>query len=168
MLKRVLAVLYPEATATFDSAYVLETSVARLSQRTRRSVLGTLFKEAAIGRVSAHEVRLRHYSPWFRNDFAPEFVGAFDTSSGRPTLSGHFRTRLWTRVFLTFWFGFCVLWTLGATAAAFSDSKVWGLPFAGLLMIAFGLGLLYGGRAMGARDIDWLSRFIAQSLRGAT
>ena len=168
MLKRMWETIYPEVAAHFESQYDLETSIRRLSERSQPSVWRTMFREAAVGRVSSLEVRLRRYNPWFRNDFAPCFVGAFDTSARRPVLRGYFRARAWTRAFLTFWFGFCLLWTIAATVAVLTDPKVWFLPFGGLLMLAFGFGLLSWGRTYGSTDVDWLSGIIRQSLGSAT
>jgi len=163
-LTRIWETVYPEVVVQFDSRYDLQTSIRRLSERSRPSVLRTPFREAAVGRVGAGEVRLRRYNPWFRNDFAPCFVGAFDTSGGRTVLRGCFRARAWTRAFLAFWSGFCILWTLAATAAAIGDSSRWALPLAGLLMLLFGLGLVLCGRTVGRTDVDWLTHVVRQAL----
>jgi hypothetical protein len=168
MLKRLWDTIYPEVAAHFESQFDLDTSIRRLTERSKSSVLRTMFREAAVGRVSSLEVRLRRYNPWFRNDFAPCFVGAFVASGRRPVLRGCFRARTWTRAFLTFWLGLCTLWTIGATAAALADPTVWALPLGGLLMLGFGLGLLFWGKTYGATDITWLSSIIRQSLGSAT
>jgi len=165
-LRYLRAAIDREVAVEFDSRYDLSTSVRRLAERTQPSVLRTLFREAAVGRVEAGEVRLRRYNPWLRNDFAPCFVGAFDRSAGRVVLRGSFRARRATRVLFAFWLGFGALWTLAATLAALRDPTRWPLPLAGLLLLLFGVGLLVLGRAIGGADVDWLTRLVRQALGG--
>jgi xanthosine utilization system XapX-like protein len=156
--------IYPETTVQFDSRYDLQASIRRVAERTQPSVLRTLIREAAVGRVDAAEVRLRRYSPWFRNDFAPCFVGAFEIAAGHLVLRGCFRASGWTGAFLTSWLGLGTMRTLAATMAAVRGPAPWTLPLVGLLMLAFGLVLVTLGRRFGSADVEWLTRVVQHAL----
>src|SRR5271165_4780867 len=111
LVRQFVDLVYGSVPAQFESAYSLEESVQHLSAATRRSVFRALTTEAAVGKVSADRVSLQRVIPFFGNSFKPFFVGKLHNNDGRIILIGRF-TMLWfTKAFMTFWLGFCALWT---------------------------------------------------------
>ncbi len=71
-------------------------------------------------------------------------------------LQGWIRTPILLKLFVGFWLGFALLWTMGAFFATVGDSEVAFLPLTGLVMMAAGFGffrLTNGfGRAAGRQS----------------
>ena len=87
---------------------------------------------------------------------------------GRVTLVGSFGRSLATKIFMTFWLGFCLLWTVVVALAEVFQRKLDVLPLAGLGMLTFGVGLLIFGRWLSREDVCWLSEVVDDALGGAT
>ena len=163
--------VYGSSPVEFESMFSLEESVSHLRSATRRSMFSTLAREAA-GPVSAGRVRLQHVKPFFSNSFKLFFIGRFRDVNGQVVLTGRF-TMLWfVKVFLTFWFGFCALWTILATLAAVitsiggrpGDPTIWIFPFVGFGMFAIGIGFVSFARKLSEKDMDYLSGVIRSAL----
>jgi hypothetical protein len=90
-------------------------------------------------------------------------------SDGGVVLIGRFTMRAWTKVFMSFWLGVCILWTLGATVAtlAVRDSPRF-LPIAGVGMFVLGYVFVAAAKSWASGDTAWLSDFIRRVLNGAT
>jgi hypothetical protein len=164
--------VYGSSPVEFESMFSLEESVSHLRSATRQSIFSTLTQEAAVGPVSVGRVRLQHVKPPFANSFKPFFIGQFRDINGHIVLTGRF-TMLWfVKAFLTFWFGFCALWTILATLGAVitaigsrpGDPTIWILPFAGFGMFAIGIGFVSFARKLSEKDVDYLSRVIRGAL----
>ncbi len=165
MFRHLYKLLYGSAPAEFKSGLTLEESIRRLSEATRRSVFSTLTREAAVGKVSKERVSLLRYRPILGNAFKPRFIGQFILQGGQVVLSGRFTMMLWVKIFMTYWFGFCVLWTCAATMAAiFSPQTPWLLPFGGVLMFAIGVGFIAFAKQLSANDIQWLTNVVQRAL----
>jgi hypothetical protein len=165
MFRHLYNLLYGSAPAEFKSGLTLEESIRRLSEATRRSVFSTLTREAAVGKVSKERVSLLRFTPVFGNAFKPRFIGQFHLQHGQVVLSGRFTMMLFVKIFMTYWFGFCVLWTCGATVAAiFSPQTPWLLPFGGVLMFAVGVGFIAFAKQISTNDIQWLTNVIQRAL----
>ena len=164
--------VYGSSPAEFESMFSLEESVSHLRSATRGSIFSTLTREAAAGPVSAGRVRLQHIKPFFANSFKPFFIGRFRDVNGQVVLTGRF-TMLWfVKAFLTFWFGFCALWTILATIGVIltaiggrsGDPTIWIFPFLGFGMFAIGIGFVSFARKLSEKDVDYLSRVIRGAL----
>ena len=157
--------LYGSVPATFESAYSLEESVQRLSGATRRSMFSALTTEAAVGRVSAHRVSLQRVTPFFRNSFKPYFIGRFEDQRGKIVLTGQFTAPWFTKAFMTFWLGFCAVWTAAVTIAVLvSPETPKIMPFGGALMFALGCAFVSFAKKLSAKDVPWLSQLIQTAL----
>jgi hypothetical protein len=121
-----------------------------------------------VGTVAPERVRIARNRPFVRNDFRPYFAGQFVESDGQVTLVGSFELGLGTRIFMSLWLGFCLLWTLVVGLAEASQRTLDVLPFAGLGMLAFGVALLAFGRWQSREDISWLSDVVYDALGSAT
>ena len=111
MVRSLLDLIYGKRPADFPSAFSLDESVKRLAAATERSVFKAFSKEAAVGQVSRDRVSLQRVIPLVGNSFKPYYVGMFRETGGQVTLTGHFTMHSLAKAFLTFWFGFCLLWT---------------------------------------------------------
>jgi hypothetical protein len=168
MIRVLLNFLYGSTPATFESRYSLGESIERLRGSTKRSALGALRSQAAVGTVSEHRVVLQRAIPFVGNSFKPFFVGKFQRGSGGIVLTGRFTMHWFVKAFSTFWFGFCLLWTVLATAAVFSSQDtMWWFPLAGLGMLAAGAAMVQLGKFFARNDTIWLSKVIQAALSGS-
>jgi hypothetical protein len=112
-------------------------------------------------------VRLRYQRTWSNNGFAPVFVGHFEVRGGRTYLIGTFAPSLSTRVFLSVWLGFMLLWWVGAFVATVSVAEP-GIPLpivlVGPLMISFGIGLARFGAHFARSDADRIEAELREAL----
>jgi hypothetical protein len=165
MIRRFTELLYGSTPAEFESVLTLEESIRQLSKVTRRSAFLTLFREAAVGEVSEDRVSLSRHKPTFSNAFKPCFIGQFGIQQGRVVLSGRFTMMLFVKVFMTCWFGFCILWTCGATLAVLrSPLSPTFLPLGGLLMLGLGIGFVSFSKRLSSGDNEYLSSVIRGAL----
>jgi len=100
--------LFGNVPVEFRSAFSLEESVSRLRERTSRSLFHSLFRQSAVGRVTADSVRLQRVVPFFGNSFKPIFVGKFLAENGCVILRGRFTTFSFTKIFMVIWFSFFI------------------------------------------------------------
>lgn len=167
MIGRLLDLLYGAVPADFESSFGLEDSVRRLSAATQRSIIRDSTHQAAVGRVSRNRVSLRRVNPFIGNSFKPFFIGEFREANGRVVLSGRFTVAFAVKAFMTFWFGFCLLWTGIATRPLLAgDPNTWWLPCVGAGMFAFGVAVAAFCKRLGRADIPWLSKVIQNALSG--
>ena len=78
----------------------------------------SLFTQSAVGRVEKGRVRLQRVIPFFRNSFKPIFVGKFDDATGVVFLKGRFATFMFSRISMTIWFCFALIWSMIAAITA--------------------------------------------------
>jgi hypothetical protein len=164
MMRRLFDQLYG-SVADFESAVGLEESVKRLSAATERSVLGAWTHQAAIGRVSTNRVSLQRVIPFVGNSFKPCYIGKFRQINGRVVLTGRFTMLWWVKAFMTFWFGFCILWTALAMLPLLArDPHTWWFPFAGAGMLAAVVAFVALCKRLSRNDVPWLSKVIEDAL----
>lgn len=166
MIQKILNLLYGGTPATFESSFSLEESVRRLKAATKQTSFSALTMQQAVGRVHEDKVVLERVIPFVHNSFKPVFVGQFEHTRSGIRLQGHFTMDWLAKVFLTFWFGFIVLWVGIAVSllAASGSLEKWWLPLAGVLMLGFGFGLVRAGKYFARNDIVWLSNVIKAAL----
>jgi hypothetical protein len=90
------------------------------------------------GKVDQHRIRLRPRGVFPHRPFQPAFEGFLDTSDNPIQLRGTIRTPGLLRLFIWWWLGFCIFWTLGALVATQLDGALRWMPLGGLLMLALG------------------------------
>jgi hypothetical protein len=165
MFSAITRFLYGSASVEFGSPYSVDESVRRLSAATESSSFKALAKQAAVGAVTESRVTLQRSIPLIQNSFKPFFVGTFRRRDGGVILSGVFRMHRAVQIFMTFWFGFCLLWTVITTVAVLANPQNPPLlPFFGLGMIVFGVALVLIGKWLARNDIAWLSAVISKAL----
>lgn len=164
MLRWMLDLPYGQELADFPSPYPVEIALQRLKSTTSRTVLKSLFREAAVGAVTIRRVAISHHRPWFRNSFSPAFVGTFTADGGKTPLRGGFRLNRFASIFMTFWLGFTALWTVLVTALTLADPKIWWFPFVGAGMFTIGTLFAWGARRLSRSDVTWLSEHIRAAL----
>ena len=166
------SLLYGSTPASFASPYSVQESVERLrATAARPSLFGAFTWERAKGEVSEDCVSLVRVTS-SRNAFKPYFVGRFErTDAGKTVLAGSFSMSGTTKAFMTFWFGFCVLWTGLATiylVTGIAPADRWYFPVFGIGMMLLGAGIVKLGKSSASRDVAWLSRLITTALAGPT
>lgn len=164
-MRRLFDLLYGAIPADFESTFGLEESVERLLAATGRSVFGALTHQAAVGHVSKDRVSLQRVIPFVGNSFKPFYVGEFREIDGRVVLTGRFTMLWWVKAFMTFWFGFCALWTVLAIAPLLMrDATAWWFPFVGAGMFVVGVAFVAFCKRLSRNDIPWLSKVIQDAL----
>jgi len=163
-LTRVFNFLFGSVPVQFPSDFPLAESVARLRARTKRSVFVSLFERSAAGPVTESRVRLQRVIPFFGNSFKPVFVGAFTQSHGRVVLEGRFTMFLFTKVFMTIWLSFALVWTILAESLSVAHDGPRSLPLVGLVFLAAGIGFIRGCWWLSRNDMAYLTSVIRSAL----
>ncbi len=148
----------------FISAYGLTESVTRLKAATKKWSLFNVSEQAAVGRVSETRVSLRRVIPMIGNSFKPVFTGRFGQAHGQVVLTGRFRLGWFVKLFMAYWFGFCVLFVVLSLPAATQNSAAAFTPLAGVGMFALGLGMTRLFAWFSRNDPAWLSEVIRTAL----
>jgi len=157
--------IYEAEQKEFVSSFGLEESVQRLSAVTGRSVFSSLTNQMAVGKVTESAVRLQRVVPMVGNSFKPFFIGAFVEDGGRVVLTGRFTMSLYSKIFMSIWFGFIAFWTVLALLPFLTqDSNTWWFPFFGIGMFAAGIGLVWGCKWLARNDAAWLTAVIQKAL----
>ena len=164
MLTKVFDSLFGNVPVQFPSDFPLSESVARLRERTKRSVFVSLFERSAAGPVTESRVRLQRVIPFFGNSFKPIFVGAFTQSHGRVVLQGRFTMFLFSKVFMTTWLSFALVWTILAESLSVARDGPRSLPLVGLVFFAVGIGFIRGCWWLSRNDIAYLTSVIRAAL----
>ena len=175
MLQRVFNFLYGDVPVRFPSDFSLVTSIERLRERTKRSVFSALFRQAAVGPVDESRVRLHRVIPMFGNSFKPIFLGRFDLDEGRVVLDGRFTMFRLSKIFMTIWLVFALLWTVLAAAAALKavaedgatiyDPVAWLVPLVGVLFFLAGVAFVRGCWWLSRKDMVFLTSVIQAALQ---
>jgi hypothetical protein len=134
--------------------------VERLRAATKRSIFSSLFRQAAVGPVEATRVRLQRVIPMFGNSFKPVFYGRFEEIGGRVVLRGEFTMFFLSKIFMSLWLVFPVVWTIAATIGSGGGTSAQRLATA-----SFGFGFLFVGVVF-LRFCWWLSRGDMEYLKG--
>ena len=160
---------FSATSASFESRYGLQESVERLRAVTKRTLFGSLTAQAAVGKVSEKRVSLQRSIPFVGNSFKPFFIGRFEQSERGTFLIGHFTMHWLVKTFMTFWFGFIVLWTVLALVGVLlsHQTDAWSFPAFGTGMLIFGVLLVQVGKWFARNDIAWLSDVINSALSDA-
>ena len=165
MLHPLFAFLFGSVPETFTSNLPVEQAVARLRAATAKSAFHTLAREAAAGTVTERKVSLQRAIPFVGNSFKPIFVGHFQVTRGQTQLQGVFTMHWAVKVFMSFWFGFCVLWTVLAIAAVVAKpTELWFFPLVGIGMLFAGAAIVKAGKWFARNDRSYLSKVITVAL----
>jgi hypothetical protein len=165
VIRRILSFLYGSEPMVFATELPVDKAVASLRAATAKSALHSLTREAATGTVSGHKVSLQRAIPLVGNSFKPFFVGRFSSESSKTLLKGVFTIHWVVKVFMTFWLGFCALWTvLALVAAVAKPTEMWFFPLAGVGMLFVGTGIVRLGKWFSRNDQKYLCEVIERAL----
>ena len=142
----------------------MDGSIRRLRDHTKTYSLFTM-EQAAIGKVTAERVSLQRVIPFVQNSFKPFFIGSFVRQGDHVVLSGKYTMHGVTKAFLSFCFGFIVLWTCLATVPLVTGNvRTWWFPLAGIGMFTVTIGFVLLGKWFARNDVAWLSKRIQTAL----
>lgn len=110
MLRSAWRWLFPTQSLTLELRGGVAETVLHLRERILPRGFRSTFETGVTGHVDENGINIRYQRAGRRNDMAPIFVGRFVTMDQRSCIAGEFRSRLSTRIFLTFWVGFILLW----------------------------------------------------------
>jgi hypothetical protein len=165
-MQPIYAFLFGSVPASFETDLPLDQAVERLREATARPPGIALTHEGAAGTVTAQHVSLYRSIPLFANSFKPIFAGRFCSEGGRTFLRGVFTMHWLAKAFMTFWFGFCLFWTLLATVMALAKpQEVWFFPIFGLGMMLAGFAIVQLSTWLARNDTRYLSTVIENALR---
>lgn len=167
MFRRVIGFLFGQVPFEVTTAYSFQVSVERLRAATKRSIFSSLLTQAAVGPVEATRVRLQRVIPFFGNSFKPVFYGRFEEIGGRVVLRGEFTMFFLSKIIMSLWLVFPVVWTISATIGSGGGTSPQRLATA-----SFGFGFLFLGVAflrfcwwLSRGDMEYLKRVMYQSLQ---
>ena len=136
------------------------------------SLTGFKGSRDVIGRVNGYEFCL-HKRRFYRNDFAPQFYGNFQTRDRGTNIEGYFDMPRWTKIFMRIWTGFAVAIGIPTFAICFADvflggRSVSGDPRIGLIvppvLILFGILLPKFGLWLGRYEERFILEFLQSTL----
>jgi hypothetical protein len=97
------------------SPFPVTESLGRLKNATDSSLIGPPAGQAMTGRVTEKKIKLERSISFVQNSFKPIFIGRVEAYSRGSVLRGAFGLPWAVKASMSIWFGFCILWTVGAT-----------------------------------------------------
>ncbi|SDJ81755.1 hypothetical protein SAMN04488540_1142 [Ferrimonas sediminum] len=162
-MKKITEFLYGSEEFEFVFDVPIEIAIERLKKGV--STTSRLTSEGMVGNVSSDIVKIQRVIPMVQNSFKPFLVGSFSSDGNKTVLSGVFRFHRFVQAFMTFWFGFIVLWvTMASVAVAAKPTEAWSFPIFGFLMLCFGVGLVKLGKWFSRNDKEWLKDNISNAI----
>jgi hypothetical protein len=165
MVSWFLNLLYGAIPAQFQSQYSVSESVTRLASVVKPSIFQSFSGECVVGKVTETKVSIQRVIPFIGNSWKPFFIGSFEPLGTGSVLRGQFMFSIWTRVFMSVWFGFITFWTVLATTTVLtkSPSDLW-FPLFGVGMIGAGIAMVLSGKWFARNDAAWLAQVISNAL----
>ena len=165
MLHWLFNFLYGATPVRFESQYSVHESVARLAAVVKPLIFSSLSRPCAVGTVTEKKVSIQRVIPLVGNAWKPFFYGSFSSQGSGAVLVGAFKFSVFTRVFMSIWFGFIAFWTVLATTIVITKStnQFW-FPLFGVGMFAAGTAMVHAGKWFARNDLSWLSQLIAGTL----
>ena len=143
----------------------IEQAIERLQTKVSKTSFSRLTNQGMVGTVGKESTKIQRVIPMVGNSFKPFLVGSFTSENGKTILSGVFRFHRFVQAFMTFWFGFIILWVLMASVAIMSKpAEAWFFPLFGILMFVFGVGLVTLGKWFARNDKRWLKESIFNAI----
>ena len=158
--------LFPRTPLQLSSPLPPDQAAQALRAATARGNLTA--NGTVVGGVRGGRVHLYHRS-FLRNSFKPHFRGQLQGSAQGSVLHGRFAPPVLVVLFMAFWIGFCLLWSV-VTALQLGAISLMHIPalLPGLVMMGFGIGLVRLGQHLAADDPRILSRVMQQALQSPT
>lgn len=124
-------------------------------------------RKDAVGYVRDDTALLRRQNLFFHNSFRPEMHVRFEADGRGAVLRCVTRLNVSTIVFMSFWFGFVLLFQFGILFAGGFQGVPPIVDFTPILMICMGLFLVFFGAFLGAGEPEFLANFVAAKVEGA-
>ncbi len=164
MLRAIPNALFGTVPVEFHSPLPVSESITRLQNATESSLLGAFVGQVMTGKVTEEKVKLVRSIPFVQNSFKPVFLGRFEPASRGSVLRGAFGLPWPVKAFMTFWFGYCVLWTVEAAVAVAKKPEVWFFPLAGIGLIVVSYGMVRLIQWFARNDREYLEHAIKRAL----
>jgi hypothetical protein len=164
MLRAIPRAIFRTEPFEIYSPLPVSESLERLVNATDSSLLGPLAGQSMTGRVTADKIKLERSISFVQNSFKPVFIGRVEAHKRGSVLRGTFGLSWFVKAFMSFWFGFCVLWTIGVTFAVATTPEAWFFPLVGIGMACVGYGIVRLGQWFGRNDKQYLVRAITAAL----
>jgi hypothetical protein len=140
-------------------------AIERLRNEVSRTSFSRITSEGMVGIVNEENTKIQRVIPMVQNSFKPIFIGSFIKREGQTVLSGVLRFHRLVQIFMSIWFGFTSLWVLLTLVTVVAKpSEEWFFPLFGVLMLAFGVGLVKLGKWFSRNDKKWLSEHICDAV----
>ena len=164
MLRAIRSAIFGTETFEVYSPLPAAEALQRLKNATDSSLLGPLAGQAMTGRVSEEKIKLERSISFLQNAFKPVFVGKIETHTRGSVLRGTLGLPWSVKAFMSFWLGFCALWTVGAAIAVAAKPEAWFFPLAGIGLVIAGYGIIRLGQWFARNDKQYLERTIQAAL----
>jgi hypothetical protein len=164
MLRAIPRALFGTQPVEIYSPLPVAESIVRLKNATDSSLLGPLAGQSMTGSVSEERIRLERSISFVHNSFKPVLVGKIEAHSRGSVLRGTFGLPWTVRAFMSFWFGFCILWTIAAAVSVATTPEAWYFPLAGVAMMVAGYGIVRLCQWFARNDRRYLEHVIKAAL----
>ena len=164
MLRAIPRAIFVTEPVEIHSSLPVGESLARLKNATDSSMFGPLLGQAMTGRVGEEKIKLERRISFAQNSFKPVFIGRIEASARGSVLRGTFGLPWSVKAFMSFWFGFCALWTVLAVVAVVAKPEAWIFPIAGIGMIFVGYFIVRLGQWFARNDRQYLEGAIKAAL----
>ena len=164
MLRAIPRAIFGTEPLEIYSPLPVAASLERLRNATDSSLLGPLGGQAMTGKVTEEKIKLERTISFVQNTFKPVFIGKVEEHTRGSVLRGTFGLPWPVKAFMSFWFGFCALWTVGASVAVATKPEAWFFPLAGIGMVCAGYGIVRLGQWFARNDRQYLERAIKVAL----
>lgn len=156
--------LYGEEQWSHEFPLPAREAIQRLKPHVKATALQALTSQRLIEKTSEEQVSLERAIPFVHNSFKPVFVGRIKKLGTGSRIEGIFRMNRATQVFMTFWFGFCVFFTLVDFSKVVDGQS--SFPLGGIAMIFLGVLMVRLGRWFARNDQAWISSVVISAIEG--
>lgn len=131
-------------------------ALTRLRRATPRYAILRPFSSGCVGGVDGDRIRVLRYRPLRHQGFRPVLYARLVNDLRGSHLAGQFRASIFTRLFMSLWFGFVVImipiFWLGTVANGDPEAR-WALAIAPVFIGLFGYALLLYSQTDWSEDV---------------
>lgn len=154
---------------SFEISYEVsvDTSIERLKTGVKKVPIFGFRTEGMVGKIREKNTKIMRAIPNSHNSFKPVLVGSFKSNGNKTIFSGFFRFNRFVQVLLSYFFGFGLLWTLGAIFLVIKKpSEAWFFPLVSISLLCFGVWLTKKGNNQSQNDKAWLLENVSKTVNG--
>jgi len=162
-MKKLIHFIFAEEPFEITYDVPLDTAVDRLKSVVKKVPIIGFDTKGMAGKVNEKSVRIISLDSGFRKVIA----GSFKSDGNKTIFSGVFRHNRFSQVFMSFWFGFILVFTLVALFLAITKpSEAWFLPLFCIFMFFFGVGIVKIRGGYFRNEKTWLFENISKTING--